>query len=192
MCPHFIYPVTLQRKNTHSPIQRGSAINASLLLGPTSIQSFPSFTTGQDFLHSWWHFLGLHLEALRMAIRVNPSPSLPLEGLLAFFLGGIFDNHDCQSYVCSSNIKSQKEVMLQQPFNSMVMSRIICKMNEGNFVHARLRICKAVRGACRVHSINIIIIRSIILLFARFGDTFTIVRLKPSVCSSVLNELVHG
>lgn len=36
----------------HSPIQRGSEMNASLLFGPTSIQSFPSLTTGHDFLHS--------------------------------------------------------------------------------------------------------------------------------------------
>ena len=72
----------------HVPIQRGSAIKANLLLGPTSIQSFPSLTTGQDFLHSWLHFLGLHLEALRIAIRVSESSPLSLL-LLDFFLGGM-------------------------------------------------------------------------------------------------------
>lgn len=37
---------------TNLPIHRGSEMKASLLFGPTSIQSFPSLTTGQDFLHS--------------------------------------------------------------------------------------------------------------------------------------------
>ena len=33
----------------------------------------PVLTTGQLFLHSWRHFLGLHLSELTMAIRVNRS-----------------------------------------------------------------------------------------------------------------------
>lgn len=65
-------------------------MKASLLFGPTSIQSFPSRTTGHDFLHSWLHFLGLHLELLTMAIRVKWSSSPPFPAALpAFFFGGI-------------------------------------------------------------------------------------------------------
>jgi hypothetical protein len=33
----------------------------------------PILTTGQDFLHSWRHFFGLHLSLLTMAILVNSS-----------------------------------------------------------------------------------------------------------------------
>jgi hypothetical protein len=32
------------------------------------MQSLPVRTTGQDFLHSWRHFFGLHLSELTMAI----------------------------------------------------------------------------------------------------------------------------
>jgi hypothetical protein len=88
----FIHSPFTRRKrniNTHAPIHKGSAINASLLFGPTSIQSLPNLTTGQPFLHSWLHFFGLHLEALTMAIRVKESLSLPPLGLLAFFLIGM-------------------------------------------------------------------------------------------------------
>ena len=35
-----------------------------------SMQSLPMRTTGQERLHSWRHFLGLHLSLLTMAIRV--------------------------------------------------------------------------------------------------------------------------
>lgn len=52
------------------PIQRRSEMKAILLEGSTSMQSLPVLTTGQDFLHSWRHFLGLHLSALTMAILV--------------------------------------------------------------------------------------------------------------------------
>ena len=38
--------------DVHVPIHKGSETNASLLLFVTSIHSFPSFTTGHDFLHS--------------------------------------------------------------------------------------------------------------------------------------------
>ena len=31
----------------------------------------PILTTGQDFLHSWRHFFGLHLSLLTIAILVN-------------------------------------------------------------------------------------------------------------------------
>ena len=63
-------------------------MKANLLLGPTSIHSLPSLTTGHDFLHSCRHFFGLHLEVLTIAIRVNESSS-PLSFFPAFFLGGI-------------------------------------------------------------------------------------------------------
>ena len=78
-----------QRRN--SPMQSGSEMNASLLLGLTSMQSFPSLTTGQDFLHSCRHFFGLHFSALTMAILVSAaSPSSFLEPPPpAFFFGGI-------------------------------------------------------------------------------------------------------
>lgn len=64
-------------------------MKASLLLGPTSMQSFPSLTTGQDFLHSWLHFLGLHLDVLTIAMRVRLSSSPPLGLPPAVFFGGM-------------------------------------------------------------------------------------------------------
>jgi len=50
------------------PIHKRSEIKAILLVGSTSMQSLPVLTTGQDFLHSCRHFLGLHLSELTMAI----------------------------------------------------------------------------------------------------------------------------
>ena len=73
---------------SYLPIHSGSEMKANLLVGPTSIQSFPSLTTGQDFLHSCRHFLGLHFSALTIAIRVKASPSAP-SFFPTFFLGGI-------------------------------------------------------------------------------------------------------
>lgn len=70
-------------------MQSGSEMKASLLFGPTSIQSFPSLTTGHDFLHSWLHFLGLHLEAFTIAIRVKCSSPPLLVVVPPFFFGGI-------------------------------------------------------------------------------------------------------
>jgi hypothetical protein len=66
------------------PIQSVSEMAAILSLGVTSMQSFPILTTGQDFLHSCRHLLGLHLSELTMAIRVNLSVSSK-----AFFLDDI-------------------------------------------------------------------------------------------------------
>lgn len=57
------------------PMHNSSEIEAILLLGVTSMQSLPIRTTGQDFLHSCLHLLGLHLSSLTMAIRVNLSVS---------------------------------------------------------------------------------------------------------------------
>jgi hypothetical protein len=45
-------------------------------------------TTGQDFLHSCLHFLGLHFSALTMAMRVRWSEGVS-DSLDAFFLGGM-------------------------------------------------------------------------------------------------------
>ena len=70
------------------PMHSGSERYAILLLGPTSMQSLPSFTTGHDFLHSWPHFLGLHRSALMMAMRVRASPG-ESASLVNFFFGGI-------------------------------------------------------------------------------------------------------
>ena len=83
---------SIHNSQLYTPIHKGSEMKASLLLFVTSIQSFPSLTTGQDFLHSWLHFFGLHLEEFTMAIRVRCSSSLPPAGLFPFFLGGIFVN----------------------------------------------------------------------------------------------------
>lgn len=95
-----------QRRNTasgrpaaHLPMQSGSEMKASLLFGPTSMHNFPSRTTGQDFLHSWLHFFGLHLDVLMMAIRVMWSSSAPLPvGLPPFFFGGIVVDVEYQWY----------------------------------------------------------------------------------------------
>lgn len=65
-------------------------MNASLLVGETSMHSFPSLTTGHDFLHSCRHFLGLHFSAFTMAIRVNCSS--PLSSFPTFFFGGMIVN----------------------------------------------------------------------------------------------------
>ena len=82
------YGPEIRKRNL--PMQRGSEMKASLLFGPTSIQSFPNLTTGQDFLHSLLHFFGLHLDELTIAIRVILLSSLPPLDLPPFFLGGIF------------------------------------------------------------------------------------------------------
>ena len=80
----------MYKQSEHNvPMQSGSDINATLLLGPTSIQSFPNLTTGHDFLHSWRHFFGLHLSVLTMAIRICLSS--PLSSFVTtFFFGGMF------------------------------------------------------------------------------------------------------
>lgn len=47
------------------------------------IAPVPVLLTGQLFLHSWRHFLGLHRSELTMAIRVNRSAmALPLYPLI--------------------------------------------------------------------------------------------------------------
>ncbi|RKP24128.1 hypothetical protein SYNPS1DRAFT_7454, partial [Syncephalis pseudoplumigaleata] len=66
------------------PIHRVSEMKAIFESGVTSIQSLPTArtphlpmrTTGQLFLHSCRHFLGLHLSELTRAIRVSFSDML--------------------------------------------------------------------------------------------------------------------
>lgn len=87
------------------PMQRDSEIHTILLCGVTSMHSLPAGrgrgqrqsaaspvascggrghspmrTTGQLFLHSWRHFLGLHLSWLTMAILVFLSAMMEGEG----------------------------------------------------------------------------------------------------------------
>ncbi|PIA14554.1 hypothetical protein COEREDRAFT_46771 [Coemansia reversa NRRL 1564] len=52
------------------PMQSSSEIAAIFEVGHTSMQSFPILFTGHTRLHSCLHFLGLHLSALTIAIRV--------------------------------------------------------------------------------------------------------------------------
>jgi hypothetical protein len=80
---------TIKRDSRNLPIHRGSDIKAILLFGPTSMQSLPSLFTGQDFLHSWRHFFGLHRSELTIAIRVWASSPLPSVPEVIFFFGGM-------------------------------------------------------------------------------------------------------
>ena len=57
------------------PIQSSSEMNAIFESVATSIHNLPIRTTGQDFLHSWRHFFGLHLSVLTIAILVRASCS---------------------------------------------------------------------------------------------------------------------
>jgi hypothetical protein len=57
------------------PMQSVSEMAAILSVGDTSMQSLPILTTGQDFLHSCRHRLGLHLSELTIAILVSLSVS---------------------------------------------------------------------------------------------------------------------
>ena len=59
---------------------------AYLSFGVTSMHSFPIRTTGQDFLHSCLHLLGLHLSVETMAILVSLSVS---SSALLFLFGPI-------------------------------------------------------------------------------------------------------
>jgi hypothetical protein len=94
-----VLPCSLQ---SHSPMHRGSDIKAILLLAPTSMQSLPCLTTGQDFLHSCRHFLGLQRSELTIAMRVRCSSAL--SRLSGFFLGGIARGLSlCTSTHCDSN-----------------------------------------------------------------------------------------
>jgi len=64
------------------PMHSVSEMKQMTDVGNTSMQTLPVLLTGQVFLHSCLHFLGLHLSGLMMAILSLSSP-LPLS---------IFDN----------------------------------------------------------------------------------------------------
>ncbi|KAI8365935.1 uncharacterized protein BYT42DRAFT_505494 [Radiomyces spectabilis] len=59
------------------PIQSSSEMKAILAVGSTSIQNLPRITSSyiikKKTYHSCLHFLGLHLSAFTMAIRVSAS-----------------------------------------------------------------------------------------------------------------------
>jgi hypothetical protein len=67
------------------PMHSSSEIQDILDVGVTSTQSLPTFTTGQNLLHSCLHFLGLHRSELTTAIRVGVSFT---GSFLSFFLPG--------------------------------------------------------------------------------------------------------
>lgn len=70
------------------PMHKRSEIKAILLAGSTSMHSLPVRTTGQDFLHSCRHFLGLHLSELTMAIlRDTVSDRCPGEPFHKWWAG---------------------------------------------------------------------------------------------------------
>ena len=83
--------------SSYVPIHSGSDMNANLLFPSTSIQSLPSLTTGHDFLHSWWHFLGRHRSVLTIAIRACASSVLSFLSP-AFFFGGILYEWLCACF----------------------------------------------------------------------------------------------
>jgi hypothetical protein len=56
------------------PIQSGSEIKHITDVGSTSIHILPVLLTGQVFLHSYLHFLGLHLSGFMIAILSLSSP----------------------------------------------------------------------------------------------------------------------
>lgn len=58
------------------PIHKVSEIKQIVEVGKTSIQIFPVLLIGQVFLHSYLHFLGLHLSGLIMAILNLSSASI--------------------------------------------------------------------------------------------------------------------
>jgi hypothetical protein len=82
---------------THKPqpMQSVSEIKQMVEVGITSMQIFPVVLTGQAFLHSYLHFLGLHLSGFIIAILSLSSPL------------SIFDNE----YFIKINIKHERAVI---------------------------------------------------------------------------------
>lgn len=78
-------------------MQSSSEIEAILLFGVTSMQSFPILTTGQERLHSCLQRLGLHLSELTIAILVKRSVSS-----IARF-GGIIVSYLCPPAITKTN-----------------------------------------------------------------------------------------
>ena len=86
------------------PIHNSSEMEAIFTIGVTSIHSFPIRTTGQDFLHSCRHLLGLHLSLLTIAILVWVSVS---SAAFLFNFGGILKQKscgNCQFCRCSTRV----------------------------------------------------------------------------------------
>lgn len=55
------------------PMHRGSFNVTILSVGPTSMHNLPDRFIGHTFLHSYTHFLGLHLSLFTIAILNNSS-----------------------------------------------------------------------------------------------------------------------
>lgn len=60
-------------------MHRDSEMKHIIDSGETSIHTFPALLTGQVFLHSYLHFLGLHLSGLIIAILCLSSASTILD-----------------------------------------------------------------------------------------------------------------
>jgi hypothetical protein len=54
-------------------MQRVSEMKQMVEVGVTSMHSLPTLLTGHFLEHSCWHFLGLHLSGLMMAILTLSS-----------------------------------------------------------------------------------------------------------------------
>ena len=85
---HYLPVMPWWRNNDYKENMLVSEFNkiSYLSFAVTSIQSFPILTTGQDFLHSCRHLLGLHLSVDTIAILV----SFDCSSSCCFFLGPIF------------------------------------------------------------------------------------------------------
>ena len=79
--------VAILKENVTAVKANHCCLGTHLSLGVTSMHSLPILTTGQDFLHSCLHLLGLHLSVETMAILVNLSCSS--SAFLFLSLGGI-------------------------------------------------------------------------------------------------------
>ena len=55
------------------PIHKFSEIKQIVEVGFTSMQTLPVLFKGHTFTHSRWHFFGLHLSGLIIAIRIFSS-----------------------------------------------------------------------------------------------------------------------
>ncbi len=55
------------------PMHKTSEILETFDFASTSMHSLPMRTSGQERLHSWRHFEGLHLSSLTIAMRVSSS-----------------------------------------------------------------------------------------------------------------------
>ena len=113
------------------PIHNSSEIEAILSLGVTSMQSLPIRTTGQDFLHSCRHLLGLHRSLFTMAILVRFSVS---SASFRFNFGGIlneFQRKICEKmppvYTCFVSFSAKSSICWELRLFQVKMSLcLIC------------------------------------------------------------------